>query len=194
MMTNVSNSFIAGRLDEYADILEQQQADKFRISACRRAARTLAGLDRELSDIYRSGGSQDLFELDNVGTGIASAIAQLLQTGRWSRPERLRGALNPEKLLQTGPASGPGWLPVLHTWRGPWHLTALFSNTARAHALNRSRDWVVIYFYDDDHAEGQHTLVTETSGPLRGSRVVRGRETECRDCHTATAATEAQEA
>jgi len=40
---------------------------------------------------------------------------------------------------------------------------------------------VVLYFYDDEHAEGQHTVVTETHGALIGRRVVRGRETECRD-------------
>jgi len=39
---------------------------------------------------------------------------------------------------------------------------------------------VVLYFYDDEHAEGQHTVVTETHGPLTGHRVVRGREAECR--------------
>ena len=38
----------------------------------------------------------------------------------------------------------------------------------------------MIYFYDDDHREGQHTIVTETRGPLRDLRVVRGREAECR--------------
>jgi len=37
---------------------------------------------------------------------------------------------------------------------------------------------VVIYFYDDDHEEGQSTVVTETSGPRQGHRVVRGREAE----------------
>lgn len=72
--------------------------------------------------------------------------------------------------------------------RDPWHFTALFSNTARAHELNRTRDWVVIYFYDDDHDEGQHTVVTETSGRLKGRRVVRGREAECRDFYEATPA------
>jgi len=76
--------------------------------------------------------------------------------------------------------SGEAWLPVLHTVHDGWHFTALFSNTAQAHQLNRTRDWVVIYFYDDEHAEGQHTVVTETHGPLAGRRVVRGRETECR--------------
>ena len=56
----------------------------------------------------------------------------------------------------------------------------LFSNTARAHELGRTRDWVVIYFYDGDHHEGQCTVVTETHGPLAGKRVVRGREAEQR--------------
>jgi hypothetical protein len=76
--------------------------------------------------------------------------------------------------------SGDAWLPVLHTQRDGWHFTALFSNTAQAHQLNRTHDWVVIYYYDDEHAEGQHTVVTETHGPLAGRRVVRGREAECR--------------
>lgn len=77
---------------------------------------------------------------------------------------------NPENL---------SWLPLLHTERGPWHFTALFSNTALAHKLDRVRDWVVIYFYDGDHVEHQRTVVTETRGPLAGMRVVRGREQEC---------------
>ncbi|MFZ9038855.1 MAG: helix-hairpin-helix domain-containing protein [Gammaproteobacteria bacterium] len=71
------------------------------------------------------------------------------------------------------------WLPILHTTRDHWHFTALYSNTARAHQLGRTADWVVIYFYDDHHREGQHTVVTETHGSLQGRRVVRGREAEC---------------
>ncbi|HUO66828.1 MAG TPA: helix-hairpin-helix domain-containing protein [Gammaproteobacteria bacterium] len=73
------------------------------------------------------------------------------------------------------------WLPVLHATRGDLHFTALHSNTARAHELGRTRDWVVIYFYDDEHHESRHTVVTETHGPLEGRRVVRGREAECAD-------------
>ena len=71
------------------------------------------------------------------------------------------------------------WLPILHTAHNHWHFTALYSNTARAHQLGRTTDWVVIYFYDDHHREGQHTVVTETHGSLQGKRVARGRETEC---------------
>lgn len=74
---------------------------------------------------------------------------------------------------------GAAWLPVLHTERGAWHFTVLFSNTARAHELDRTHDWVVVYFYDGEHVEGQRTVVTETRGRLAGRRVVRGREAEC---------------
>jgi putative hydrolase len=75
---------------------------------------------------------------------------------------------------------GKAWLPILHAEKGGWHFTALFSNTARAHELGRTGDWVVIYFYDDEHREAQCTVVTETHGPMEGQRVVRGREAECR--------------
>jgi DNA polymerase (family 10) len=74
--------------------------------------------------------------------------------------------------------SGEAWLPVLHTRRGSRHYTALFSNTALAHKLHRTDDWVVIYF-DGANGERQHTVVTATSGTLDGLRVVRGREQEC---------------
>ncbi len=74
---------------------------------------------------------------------------------------------------------GRAWLPILHTQRDRWHFTALFSNTARAHQLGRTDDWVIVTFADDGHHERQRTVVTETRGPLEGERVVRGREAEC---------------
>jgi len=72
------------------------------------------------------------------------------------------------------------WLPVLHTQRGPHHYTALYSNTARAHALRRTHDWVVMY-YDGGRSERQCTVVTERRGPMANQRVIRGREAECID-------------
>jgi hypothetical protein len=77
--------------------------------------------------------------------------------------------------------SGEAWLPILHATKQGWHFTALYSNTARAHQLDRVKDWVVISFHDDRHHEGQHTVVTETRGAVTGRRVVRGREQECSD-------------
>ncbi len=76
---------------------------------------------------------------------------------------------------------GTEWLPIMHTARAKWHFTVLFSNSARAHQLGRTGDWVVIYFYDQDHHEGQSTVVVEYKGVLTGKRVVRGREHECLD-------------
>jgi putative hydrolase len=74
---------------------------------------------------------------------------------------------------------GRTWLPVLHTARGTWHFTALYSNTARARQLARVTDWVVIFFHKDSQAEGQRTAVTEARGEAAGRRIVRGREAEC---------------
>jgi len=75
---------------------------------------------------------------------------------------------------------GKAWLPILHLEQGDWSFTALFSNTARAHELNRTQDWVVIYFGKIDGREHMRTVVTETHGPLEGKRVVRGREVDFR--------------
>ena len=58
------------------------------------------------------------------------------------------------------------------------HYTALFSNTALAHKLQRTHDWVVLYF-DSATREYRQTVVTATTGALKGKRVVRGREAEC---------------
>jgi putative hydrolase len=72
------------------------------------------------------------------------------------------------------------WLPILHITKADWHFTAIYSNTERAHKLDKVFDWVVIFFYDSHHQKGQHTVVTETHGHNTGQRVVRGREYECR--------------
>jgi DNA polymerase (family X) len=77
------------------------------------------------------------------------------------------------------------WLPILHTERGSRHYTALFSNTARAHRVGKTHDWVVIYC-DDGSREHQWTVITAGFGALRGQRIVRGREAECSASTTAT--------
>jgi hypothetical protein len=71
------------------------------------------------------------------------------------------------------------WLPLFVTDRDGWRCRALFSNTALAHRLGKTHDWVVVAFHDGFHS-GQRTVVTETRGDLRGLRIVRGRERECR--------------
>jgi DNA polymerase (family 10) len=73
---------------------------------------------------------------------------------------------------------GKAWLPILHTSRGEWDFTVLYSNTARAHDLGKTHDWVVIY-YERDDGEDQATVVTASHGSLEGRRIVRGREAGC---------------
>jgi len=270
------NLQVADLLRQMADVLEQQQANPYRITAYRRAAEAVESLDEDVRDVLGREGTDGLIRLPFIGTGIASSIQEIAATGRLARLERIRGTLEPEHLFQTVPGIGPelarqihnrldvdtlegleiaahdgrledikgvgprraaairaslanligrrrpsrrsnmdpdvstllavdreyrnkalagslekiaprrfnpegtAWLPILHTNRNDWHFTALYSNTARAHQLKRTRDWVVLYFYDADHREGQCTAVTETRGPLRNLRVVRGREAECR--------------
>lgn len=73
---------------------------------------------------------------------------------------------------------GERWLPILHVEIDGRHYTALFSNTALAHRLGQTHDWVVV-FAERDGSEDRFTVVTERSGRLAGRRVVRGREAEC---------------
>jgi len=77
--------------------------------------------------------------------------------------------LNPEK---------KAWLPLLAASRKGWKFTVMFSNTATAHKLGKTNDWVVVY-YESGKGENQCTVVTEQRGPMKGKRVIRGREKEC---------------
>jgi hypothetical protein len=272
-----TNRRLAAKLRELADLLEQQQADGFRVAAYRRAADVIDGLAVPAEQLLAQGGRKGLEALPAIGRSIAAALAEMIVTGRWSQLERLRGSLDPEALFRTVPGIGPqlasricselhleslaaletaaydgrlerlagfgprrlqmvrsllaerlgrprarilgagrprpdvatlldvdaeyrrraeagtlptiapkrfnpqgaAWLPILHTTRGLWQFTALYSNTRQAHELGRVSDWVVVYYQTDEQPEGQCTLVTERRGELAGQRVVRGREPEC---------------
>ncbi|WP_182868277.1 helix-hairpin-helix domain-containing protein [Rhodopirellula sp. JC639] len=97
-----------------------------------------------------------------------------------------RQKANQDKLPKVAPTKfNPGnvaWLPILHTEREGRHYTALFSNSARAHELNTTKDWVVIY-RDDDQQHGRWTVITSQFGKLHGCRIIRGREDECREIY-----------
>ncbi|HTS90092.1 MAG TPA: helix-hairpin-helix domain-containing protein [Gemmatimonadales bacterium] len=131
--------------------------------------------------------------------GVVSALAQRLERTRArpapeEAPPSVAEILDVDRQYREGaeahrlPTIAPRrfnperrpWLPILHTSRGVRHYTALFSNTAMAHRLGRTHDWVVIYG-DGERDEHQATVVTVRTGPLAGRRVVRGRESECLD-------------
>ena len=290
------NQAIADLLAEMAALLRSQESTPYRSGAYQAASDQIRYLDRDLRGILDAEGIAGLDRIPRVGKGIASAIAEILVTGRWSQLDRLRGSSDPETLLQAVPGIGPdlarrihdelhidslealenaahdgrlarlrglgqrraqairavvtnmlnrvrprsgtvvaprpaaepsvreilavdaeyqdkarrgeiptiapkrlnpsgeAWLPVLHTRHGAWHFTALYSNTARAHELGKTGDWVVIYYYTDQQAEGQCTVVTQPRGPLAGRRVVRGREAQCRAFYLESEVSESSQA
>lgn len=112
-------------------------------------------------------------------------VAELLNVDREYRREADAGNLKTITPRRFNPTA-ESWLPVLHTRRGDRHYTALFSNTARAHELQKTRDWVVIYG-DGAQAEQRWTVITSSFGRLKGRRIVRGREEECAAFYEANA-------
>ena len=158
---------------------------------------TLEGLETAVHD-------GRLAKVRGFGSGrlaiVRLALAEMLGRKRWSKrtdhqeppvnvllgvDQEYREKAAAEVLQKIAPRrfnlSNQPWLPVLHTERGLWQFTVVYSNTALAHELGRTRDWVVIYFHTNSCAEGQRTVVTETHGLLHGRRVVRGRERDCED-------------
>lgn len=274
-MLHEVNAQIADRLRLMAELREQQGDNGFRVGAYRRAASTIDELEEPVDALLQREGRTGLVALPNIGEGIASAIIEMVATGRWAQLDRISGSLDPLHLFQTIPGIGPklaerlqdtlgidtleqleiaahdgrleaapgvgrrraaairmalndrlgrrrvrrlseatppvslllavdadyrraveagqlhkiapkrfnptgeAWLPIMHEDHLRWRFTALYSNTARAHELGKSQDWVVLYFHTDSSPESQCTVVTETHGPLKGRRVVRGRESEC---------------
>jgi hypothetical protein len=279
-----TNDEIANILEQIADLLEVQRANPFRVRAYRNGARSVRAAGDSLARLVEKKQMKVVQDLPFIGEGIASTIAEFVNTGRVNLLDRLQGEISPEDLFMQVPGIGedlaqrlaaeleihsleeleqaahdgrlekidgfgdkrlqsvkvslagmlsrsairkvrkrraehpmkhkPGvelllgvdgeyrrraeagklkkiaprrfnpegeaWLPIMHTERESWSFTALYSNTARAHELGKVRDWVVIYF-ESSGVEDQCTVVTEKAGPLKGKRVVRGREEECRD-------------
>lgn len=101
------NHTLAARLAEYAELLESQDGDHFRIRAFREAAAAVAATDRPIRQIHAAGGRAALDDLPRIGPGIAAALAEMLETGRWTQLDRLKGEVTPEVLFQTLPGIGP---------------------------------------------------------------------------------------
>ena len=108
------NTFVAEKLNEVADLLEQQHASMVRVKAYREAAEYLASLPRPVADTLELGGVKALVALPNIGSSIASAVQELCETGTLSLVERLRGSFDPEALFQTVPMIGPKLAEAIH--------------------------------------------------------------------------------
>jgi hypothetical protein len=119
--------------------------------------------------------------------GVEPAVREILEVDSEYRRRAEAGDL-PKIAPRRFNPDHKRWLPILHTTRGERHYSAMFSNTPRAHQLNKTADWVVIY-YDGAGGERQCTVITSHYGPLEGRRIVRGRERECLRHYSTTSPT-----
>ncbi len=108
------NQTIAERLREMAGLLDAQGANPFRVGAYRKAGDAVAGLDQDVRDVFEKHGNAGLEAIPGVGKGIASAIVEMLTTGRWIQLQRLRGTVDPCALFQTIPGVGKDLAERIH--------------------------------------------------------------------------------
>lgn len=108
------NRYIAKVLAEVAELLQQQNASSFRVGAYRKAADYIASAAPPLRQVNDASGLPGLEALPTIGTTIAKAVTEILDTGSLAMLARLRGSLDPEKLFQSIPTIGPHLAHKLH--------------------------------------------------------------------------------
>ena len=101
----VQNTEIAALLDELADLLEIEGANRFRVRAYRNGARTVAEHPRHMSDLVAAG--EDLTALPGIGKELAAKIQEMVGTGRLSKLEEVKQR-TPGSLVQLLKIEGLG--------------------------------------------------------------------------------------
>lgn len=108
MNPSTENARIAERLLEAARLLQAQGASPYRIAAYRAAGNAIAHYPRDVRRLFEADGVKGLDGIPHVGLGIASAVAEMLVTQRWTQLERLRGEADPATLFRAVPGLGEG--------------------------------------------------------------------------------------
>jgi hypothetical protein len=110
----MENAQVAKTVEHLADLLETQKANAFRVQAWRAAAQKIRGAKDPLALVVTHEGMSGLQNDLGVGPGIASALRELLATGRLRMLERLEGHVAPEDLFLTVPGIGPTLAGAVH--------------------------------------------------------------------------------
>ena len=148
------NQVIAERLREMAELLDAQGANPFRVGAYRKAGDVIAGLHEDVRELFEEQGTTGLEAIPGVGKGIASAIVEMLTTGRWIQLQRLRGTVDPCTLFQTIPGVGKDLAEKIHDLLAVDTLEALEAAwKAGLHGseidLRTSLDGIVLLMHDE---------------------------------------------
>jgi DNA polymerase (family X) len=105
------NDEVGALLQEYADLLSITAGQDFKARAYERAARAIAGYHDDVSHLDVS----ELRQIPNVGSSIASKVAEYVQSGRMSAIEELRARVPAGvRELTAIPTLGPKKALVLH--------------------------------------------------------------------------------
>lgn len=100
------NFRVARRLEEVAQLLEAQGANRYRVQGYRRAAATLRHLPQPAVELLRQEGEPGFRKLPGIGERLARSIATLILTGRLPMLDRLRGASDASIRLASVPGIG----------------------------------------------------------------------------------------
>lgn len=93
-MTQVlSNAEIADRLASLAQMLSSQKENPYKIKAYQRAAAKIRNMPESLDELVRE--SMDLTRYAGIGEGIASAIREIVLSGKLGKLEQLRAQASP---------------------------------------------------------------------------------------------------
>jgi DNA polymerase (family 10) len=90
----IHNAEIARNLEEIADLLAVQGANRFRIRAYRTAAQSINTLPHDVASMVTEGA--DLTDLPGIGKDIAGKIQELVETGSLAQLEELRQDTSPD--------------------------------------------------------------------------------------------------
>jgi len=109
----IHNADIAAALDEIADILEIENANRFRVRAYRNASRMVNGFPAEAAAMVARG--DDLAQLPGIGDDLARKITDLALTGTTPLLDKLRTKVPPALIeLLHLPGLGPKRVRALH--------------------------------------------------------------------------------
>jgi DNA polymerase (family 10) len=90
----LSNAEIADRLAGLAQLLSTQNENPYKVRAYHRAAARIRSLSESLDELVRE--DTDLTQFSGVGEAIASAIREIVLTGKLSKLDTLRSQAAPE--------------------------------------------------------------------------------------------------
>ncbi len=109
----VHNAHIAKVFNDYADLLEIEAANPFRVRAYRNAAQVVNSQPQAIYDLLKKGA--DLSELPGIGKDLAGKISEIVRTGELKDLEKIKHRLGGEisELLHIG-GLGPNRVKLLH--------------------------------------------------------------------------------